>query len=397
MASICLYFQIHQPRRLRPYSVFETDGCYFDDVRNRHILDRVVAKCYIPATELMLELIQRYEGRFRLAFSLTGSVLEQLQAAHPRVIELLQKTVATGCVELLSETYHHSLAFLYSEAEFKAQVELHAQAMQKYFGVRPRVFRNTELVYSDRLAQVLRQGGQHHGVLAEGVDRLLGARSPNQVYRSPAPSSLPLLLKNYRLSDDIAFRFSNRSWPHWPLTAEKYAQWIRQLDGSAEVVNLFLDYETIGEHQWAETGIFDFLRELPRQLLRDAPQRFVTPSEAIERNQAAGVVNVYQSPQLTSWADSERDASAWLGNAMQTNAMREVYELEPIIKQASSPQLLETWRNLTTSDHNYYMCTKYFDDGAVHKYFNPYDSPYDSYINFMNVLDDLRSRLGLTV
>ncbi len=389
MPSVCFYFQMHQPLRLRRYSVFDTGIDYFDAGRNNQILDKVARKCYLPATELILKLVERHNGRFRVAYSITGLLVEQFQQQCPHMIELLQRLAKTGCVEFLSETYHHSLAFIYSREEFKQQLDLHTAMIKDLFGQTPRVFRNTELIYNNDLAGYIRSLGRHHGIIAEGADHVMGERSPNQLYHPPGAPQIKLLLKNYRLSDDIAFRFSNRSWREWPLTAEKFAGWINEAGKSGDVCNLFMDYETFGEHQWADTGIFTFLESLPDEVFKTEGNNFKTPSECIEAYKA---VDEYDVPHMISWADTERDLSAWLGNAMQSNALHELYKLEQPIKAREDKQLLDDWRCLTTSDHYYYMCTKYFADGDVHKYFNPYESPYDSYINFMNVLDNLRSR-----
>jgi alpha-amylase len=292
-------------------------------------------------------------------------------------------------VEFLDETYYHSLSFLYSREEFRAQVEQHRRKIKELFGQEPRVFRNTELIYNNDLAHFVSHMG-YEGVITEGADHILGYRNANSVYRPPHAPRLKLLLKNYRLSDDIAFRFSNRAWEQWPLTAEKFAHSVNEIQGSDKLCNLFLDYETFGEHHGADTGIFDFMRYLPGELLKNPENSFVTPSQVIDRFDAVGEIDV---PHMISWADTERDLSAWLGNAMQSNALHELYQLGPAVKNANDPALLTDWRRLTCSDHFYYMCTKYFSDGDVHKYFNPYESPYDSYINFMNVLDNLRSRV----
>ena len=389
MVTACLYFQLHQPFRLRRYGVFDSDTAYFDDDRNRAILLRIADKCYRPATRLMLDLVLRHGGAFRLGFSLSGCVLDQLQAHAPDVLDNFRALAATGCVEFLAETDAHSLAFLYSRAEFREQVELHARRIESLLGRRPTVFRNTELIYSNQLAdEVLAMGG-FIGSLTEGVDRILDRRSPNHAYRSPGSPSLPLLLKNYRLSDDIAFRFSNHQWPHFPLTAEKFASWVKAIDGQGEVCGLFMDFETLGEHQWAETGIFAFFDRLPAAMLETGRIDFATPGECLARLKP---VDTYDVPHMISWADTERDLSAWLGNAMQSGAHHELYRLEAAVKARGDEALLRDWRRLTSSDHFYYMCTKYYADGDVHKYFNPYASPYDAYINFMNVLDGVRSR-----
>ncbi|HEX8912380.1 MAG TPA: glycoside hydrolase family 57 protein [Humisphaera sp.] len=390
MASVCLYFQVHQPYRLRRYSVFDTDRHYFDEFKNAEICRKVAQKCYLPANRVLLENIRKHDGKFRVAFSLSGIVLEQFKAFAPEVLDLFRELAATGCVEFLSETYHHSLAFLYSREEFRAQVEQHRGLVKELFGQDPRVFRNTELIYNNDLAHFVSHMG-YDAILSEGADSVLGFRSPNFVYRPPHAPRMKLLLKNYRLSDDVAFRFSNRAWEQWPLTAEKFAQWVNQINGNGYVCNLFMDYETFGEHQWADTGIFDFLRHLPAAILDgSAENSFQTPSQVADAHDAVGEVDV---PHMISWADTERDLSAWLGNAMQSNALHELYKLEGPLKEKGDEQLLTDWRRLTSSDHFYYMCTKFWADGDVHKYFSPYESPYDSYINFMNVLDNVQSRL----
>ncbi len=388
MASVCFYFQIHQPFRLRRYSVFDTDRHYFDDAKNAEIARKVGAKSYLPANQTLLETIKQHEGRFRIAYSITGTALEQLRRGAPDVLESFQQLNQTGCVEFLSETSHHSLSFLYSREEFRTQVESHRALVKELFGQEPRVFRNTELIYNNDLAHFVAHMG-YDAILTEGADHILGARSPNYVYRPPH-ARIKLLLKNYRLSDDIAFRFSNREWEQWPLTAEKFAKWVSQINGHGVVCNLFMDYETFGEHQWASTGIFDFLRHLPAEVMKDGANNFLTPSQVADAFESADELDV---PHMISWADQERDLSAWLGNAMQSNALHELYKLEGALKEKGDPVLLDDWRRLTTSDHFYYMCTKYWADGDVHKYFSPYESPYDSYINFMNVLDNIQTRV----
>ena len=418
MASVVMYFQVHQPFRLRRYTVFDTDHFYFDNAKNEEIMRKVAHKCYRPATRLLLDLIKRHQGRFRISYAITGVALEQMEMWAPDIIAMFQEMAETGCVEFLSETHDHSLSFLYSRDEFVEQTRLHADTIERLFGQRPTVFRNTELIYTDDLAHFMAAikdaDGKplYKGMLCEGVDALLSGRSPNYVYRPPhtGPGAhggpFALLLKNYRLSDDIAFRFSNRGWSEWPLSAEKFAQWVNQINGDGYLCNLFMDYETFGEHQWEETGIFKFLEALPEKIFDINPghNHFNTPSQAIEQFPPVGE---YHAPHMTSWADTERDLSAWIGNAMQANALQELYKLEKPVKRrlaaaqrrgdahevTEATHLLDDWRKLTTSDHFYYMCTKYFADGDVHKYFNPYDSPYDSYINFMNVLDNVRARI----
>ncbi|MCE5186787.1 MAG: glycoside hydrolase family 57 protein [Planctomycetaceae bacterium] len=389
MAAICFYFQVHQPYRLRPFTIFDTDSNYFDEMQNMQVCRKVADKCYLPANRLLLEMIARHRGKFRVSYSITGIMLEQLEKYAPEALASFQELADTGCVEFLAETYHHSLSFLFSKTEFIDQVKMHMEAVKRYFGQTPRVFRNTELIYSNEVPEAVKRVGQFDAILAEGADHILGYRSPNFMYRSPGPDGTKLLLKNYRLSDDIAFRFSNRYWSEWPLKADKFASWVNAVNGNGTIVNLFMDYETFGEHQWDHTGIFHFLKELPEELLRHPDNRFLTCREAAE---AFDSVDVIEVPHLTSWADSERDVSAWMGNPMQENALHELYQLEPFVRQTGDKDLLNDWRRLQISDHFYYMCTKHFSDGDVHKYFNPYESPYDSYINFMNVLDHLNSR-----
>jgi alpha-amylase len=389
MASVCFYFQVHQPYRLRNYTIFDTDSNYFDDAKNAQICRKVAHKCYLPANQLMLELIKRYNGRFRISYSITGCLLEQLETYAPEVLETFKELAATGCVEFLGETYYHSLSSLYSHNEFIEQIKAHKRTIRRLFGQTPKVFRNTELIYNNQLAELIEQIGGFDAILAEGADHILGYRSPNFVYKPPKCKHLKLLLKNYRLSDDIAFRFSNRDWSQWPLNAHKFASWVNSVNGCGFVVNLFMDYETFGEHQWEDTGIFNFLRHLPEETLKHRDNDFKTPSEVAANHEAVDTIDV---PYTISWADIERDLSAWLGNPMQQNAVSELYRLEEKVKNTEDEYIIRDWRKLQISDHFYYMCTKWFADGDVHKYFNPYDSPYDSYINFMNVLDNLNSR-----
>jgi alpha-amylase len=389
MPSVCFYFQVHQPMRLRHYTVFDDDDQYFDEAKNAAICKKVANKCYLPANRLLLKLIQQHKGRFRIAYSLTGVLLEQIERYSPEVLSTFHALAQTGCVEFLAETYYHSLSFLYSRQEFVEQVKKHMEMVRGLFGRTPTVFRNTELIYNNDLGLLIEAMGCFDAIITEGADHILGFRSPNFLYRPKGCRRLKMLLKNYSLSDDIAFRFSNRHWAEWPLTAEKFARWVDAANGSGQVVNLFMDYETLGEHQWEDTGIFDFMRHLPGEILRHPDNNFKTPTEVAAAYEPMDVVDV---PHVISWADTERDLSAWLGNPMQSNAIHELYRIEKKIKRVNDERILADWRRLQVSDHFYYMCTKYFSDGDVHKYFNPYDSPYDSYINFMNVLDHLRKR-----
>ena len=395
MPALCLYFQVHQPLRLKKYRVFDigADPHYFNDEsgsnrNNRNILQKVAHKSYLPTTQLLLDLLQKYP-QFQVSFSFSGVLLEQLETYSPETLALFQQLVKTGRVEILSETYYHSLSFLYSREEFRSQVSLHRAKIKKLFKFTPQVFRNTELIYNNDLAHEAENLG-FKGILAEGVDNILDWRSPNFIYHPQDSKKIKLLRKNYRLSDDIAFRFSSRDWPEYPLTAPKFARWINQINGNGEVVNLFMDYETFGEHQWADTGIFDFLATLPGEILKHPDNTFVTPSQAIVKFPARGELDV---PQFVSWADVERDLSAWLGNPMQHDALHQLYSLEPSVLATNDQRLISNWRNLQISDHFYYMCTKWFADGDVHKYFNPHSSPYEAFISFMNALQDLKLRV----
>lgn len=398
MPAVCFYFQVHQPSRIKKYRVFDIgrDSEYFNDssdsnLNNVKILAKVAAKSYLPANTTMLELLKKHP-EFKISYSLSGTLLDQLEAYSPETLDSFKRLVDTGRVELLSETYYHSLAFLYSRPEFLRQVKLHQDKIKKIFGVKPKVFRNTELIYNNDLAYFI-EGMGFKGILAEGADHILGWRSPNFLYQPLGTSKIKLLLKNYRLSDDIAFRFSDKSWKEYPLTAPKFAQWVNAVNGNGHLVNLFMDYETFGEHQWADTGIFDFLASLPAEILKHPDNSFVTPSEAVKNFPVMAHLDV---PHFISWADVERDLSAWLGNSMQQEALKSLYELEPYILKSKFKSLISNWRQLQTSDHFYYMCTKWFSDGDVHKYFNPHNSPYEAFISFMNALQDLKLRLSLT-
>lgn len=384
----CLYFQVHQPHRLRRFRVFDIGDGHdpFAEEENRRILRRVAEKCYRPANALLADLIQRTEGRFRLALSLSGVLLDQLAAYAPETLESFQALVATGGVELLGETYHHSLAALGDRSEFEAQVELHRAAIQRWFGLRSTVFRNTELIYTDTLAPAI-AGLGFRAALVEGADHVLGWRSPNYVYHAAGVPELRLLPRNYRLSDDVGFRFSSRDWDGWPLTADRWAEWVAASEGDS--VHLFCDYETFGEHQWQETGIFEFLARVPEAFAR-CGVRIVQPADLAAR----APVGTLDFPWPTSWADIERDTTAWLGNGLQHAAHARLYRLRDAVLDVGDPVLTERWRRLSTSDHLYYMCTKWFADGDVHKYFSPYETPYDAFVTFMNVLQDLEQRVA---
>ncbi|MBL8159512.1 glycoside hydrolase family 57 protein [Candidatus Saccharibacteria bacterium] len=394
--AIVLYLHVHQPYRVRPYSVFESghDHNYFNqpevhgNANNKFILKKVAKKSYLPMNAVLLELLEKHP-EFRVAMSITGTVIEQLEQWAPDVLESFKRLVETGRVEIIGETYYHSLAFFYSRFEFAKQVRMHEEKVKQVFGVKPQVFRNTEFAYNNDLAYWADQNG-YKGILTEGWDPILGWRSPNFVYRPSYTNNIRLLMKNYRMSDDIAFRFSNHDWADHPLTADKYVHWINALPKDQTNVNLFMDYETFGEHQWEETGIFDFLRALPVEFLKHHGNTFMTPSEAIEAFEPVDYVDI---PYTVTWADTERDLTAWLGNPMQQQAMQLLYDLETDVLATEDRALIEDWRRLQISDHPYYMCTKWFRDGDVHAYFSPYDSPYDAFMYYMNCLRDLKLRV----
>lgn len=394
--GITLYLHVHQPLRIRQYSIFDTaqKHDYFDepnqdtDRNNERVLRKVADKSYRPMNALLEKLLHEHPD-FKVSLSITGTFIEQAEKWAPDVIESFQRLVATGQVEIIAETYYHSLAFFYSRDEFVRQVEIHRQKIRELFGVETKVFRNTELSYNDELAQWADSYG-FKGILAEGWDPILEWRSPNHVYRPHGTENISLLLKNYRLSDDLAFRFSNKAWEQFPLTADTYSEWASASIADSPLINLFMDYETFGEHQWADTGIFDFFDSFVGKWLSNPDNTFYTASEAIDAHQPAGTISM---PHTVTWADSERDLTAWLGNSMQQEAMRYLYAIEDDILRTGDVELIGDWRKLQTSDHSYYMCTKWFTDGDVHAYFSPYESPYDAFLYFMNALRDVRYRL----
>ncbi len=384
--SICLYFQVHQPTRLRLYRFFDIgkDSHYYDDFANRTILRRVAQKCYLPMNQLMLDLIKQYKGKFKIAYSISGSALEQFQRFAPEVIDSFKALAATGKVEFLAETYYHSLASLASESEFRHQVGKHAAKIEELFGVKPVTFRNTELIYSNGIGEMVYDLG-YKTMLTEGARHIMGWKSPNYVYCGETQPKLKLLLRNYTLSDDISFRFAANK-----VTAEQYVDWMKENAKEDEIVNLFMDYETFGEHQGAETGIFNFMKALPGAVLSDGTFAFVTPAEAVKKHKPVSDLAV-DDP--ISWADEERDITAWLGNELQSEAFKKVYAMTEKLSIVNDEDLWNDFGHLQESDHFYYMCTKFFSDGEVHKYFNPYDTPYEAFINYMNVISDFQIRL----
>jgi len=392
MPSICFYFEVHQPFRLNHFSVFnigntkDIHSTYFNKSLNQKIFEKVANKCYLPTNNLLLELIRKYDGKFRISYSLTGTFVEYCENYLPELLDSFKELFKTGAVDLIDETYFHSLSGLYDELdEFEDQIKMHRQMIRRIFNYKPKVFRNTEAIYDNRIAKKIADLG-YKGILTEGAEKILGWRSPNFLYKA-VNANLKVLLRNYKLSDDVGFRFSARNWPGFPLTADKYANWMSNSYG--DVINLFMDYETFGEHQWIETGIFEFLKHLPGEVLKHDSLDFATVSEAVERYNPVGDVD---SPWAISWADEDRNVSTWLGNNMQIACFNELKDIGRKLKRKGDRDLLYIWRLLQTSDHLYYISTKGFEDGNVHAYFSPYDIPYDGFINYMNILQDLKEK-----
>ena len=395
MKTICLYFQVHQPLRLRRYRFFDigNDHYYYDDYSNERIMSRLAATSYLPTNKLLLKMINEHKGDFKVTFSISGLAIEQFKLYAPEVLESFQELAKTGHVEFLAETYSHSLSSLEDRVAFQTEVDAHKKLIEELFDQKPTVFRNTELIYSDRIGEMVYDMG-FKGILTEGAKHILGWKSPNYIYTNAINPKLKVFLKNYKLSDDIAFRFGNTDWNEWPLTAEKFVGWINDTDDKEELFNLFIDYETFGEHQKADTGIFEFLEYFPKEVLKNKNLKFSTPSKIIKEIQPIAPVHV---PHAISWADEERDLTAWLGNEMQQEAFGKLYALLPKIAMCTDTRILKDWDYLQTSDHFYYMSTKFFSDGEMHAYFNPYETPYEAFINYMNVLSDFTIRLNAAV
>ncbi|MFT4898347.1 MAG: alpha-amylase [Flavobacteriales bacterium] len=391
MKKLCFYFQVHQPFRLKDYRFFDIscDDDYFDKKLNHEIMRKVADKCYLPMNQLLLEQIQAHNGNFKVSFSISGICIEQFELYAQDVLDSFKRLADTGCVEFIAETYGHSLSALKSPEEFKAQVAKQTAKVKEHFGQIPTTFRNTELIYNNQIGSLVHEMG-YKTMITEGADHIMDWRSPNFIYSHCQHPDLKLLLKNYKLSDDIAFRFSERSWESWPLHAETFGQWVNSTAWNQEIINLFMDYETFGEHQWAESGIFEFMRELPNQIINHSQFDFVTPSEAAAQLNPVSEIDIHNT---ISWADAERDLTAWLGNPIQDDAFDSLYELEELVKNVDDKKIKDDWVKLQTSDHFYYMCTKFWSDGDVHKYFSHYDSPYAAFINYMNVLTDFEERV----
>ena len=390
MKSICFYFQIHQPFRLKTYRFLDigNDHYYYDDFANDEIITRIAQRSYLPACETLKEMFATYGKKFKVAFSISGIALEQIELYVPELIDALKELVQTGNVEFLTETYAHSLSSLADPEEFRLQVKEHSDKIYQLFGQRPKVLRNTELIYSDDISQLVYSMG-YKGMITEGAKHILGWKSPNYVYSSAAAPKLKLLLKNSKLSDDISFRFNNTEWPEYPLTADKYINWIADLPEEEQIINLFMNFETLGELQPRESGIFEFMKALPRFAF-EKNIGFITPSEAIAKMKSVSELAV---PFPMSWADEARDTSAWLGNDLQNEAFNKLYSIAERVRLCSHRRLKQDWMYLQASDHFYYMCTKHLDDGAVHSHYSPYESPFTAFTNYMNVLADFIVRV----
>ncbi len=395
MRTICLYFQIHQPFRLKRYRFFNigNDHYYYDDFLNESIISRVAERSFLQANKVIGQIIKEFGSQFKVAFSISGIALDQLELYCPEVIESFQKLAKTGSVEFLAETYSHSLASLKSKDEFVRQVNDHRRKIRELFNQDPKVFRNTELIYSDKIGADVAEMG-FTAMLTEGPKHVLGWKSPNYMYCNAINPRLKVLLRNFRISDDIAFRFSNVGWSEYPLTAEKFAGWLKKLDKKEETVNLFIDYETFGEHQWMESGIFEFLKALPGVIYKHTNFTFSTPGEIAGNLLPISTISV---PFPISWADEERDLTAWLGNDLQVDAFNKLYSLVDKVSKCTDEKIQKDWRYLQASDHFYYMSTKFFTAGTPQAYFNPYESPYEAYINYMNVLSDFTIRLNALI
>jgi len=395
MKSVCLIFQLHQPFRYRKYRFFDIgkDDYYYDDFANETIMRKIADKCYLPANKIILEQIKKHKGKFRVAYSLSGIVIDQFKLYCPEVIDSFSELAKTGCVEFLSETYANSLVSLVDAKMFEEQVVAHDKLIEELFGMRPAVFRNTELIYSDEIGDTVHRMG-FEAIITEGAKHILGWKSPNYLYCNALNPRLKVIMRNYRFSDDISFRFSNTAWNEFPLTADKYAGWMKNLPKADEIINIFINYETFGQLQPKSSGIFDFLNYLPGAVLKTKELEFATPIEVVRKHQPVSAIHV---PHAISWADEERDLTAWLGNELQKEAFDKLYQLKDRMRDCTDKRMQKDWNYLQTNDHLYYMCTKFFSDGEVHKSFNPYANPYEAFINYMNVMSDFSFRLNAIV
>jgi alpha-amylase len=407
LTDIVLVFEVHQPHRLRKDFFWENKqfkrtkkkelfDYYFDRAANEEIFTRACNKCYFPSNQILLDLIDKYKGEKRqvkVSFSISGIFLEQCEMFSQDLLESFKQLSRTGCVEFLGQTYYHSLASLFPvREEFIEQAKMHQQTMQDLLGSTSKVFENTELLYNNAIAKTVENLG-YTGTFTEGVERILHGKSPNYLYRAKGCEKIKILLRNYKLTDDIGFRFSARWWSEWPLTADKYASWLAGTPGHC--INIFPDYETFGEHHWPETGIHDFLRHLPGEILKWWHLHMATPSEVVEKYGTGEEIDVPELGGTVSWADLERDASCWLGNTMQWAYYTNVRKLEPLVKETNDKELLEMWRYFQTSDHLYYMFTAGGGPGEVHSYFSPFNTPADAFVTSQAAILDFENRVRL--
>jgi alpha-amylase len=409
MTDVVFVFEVHQPHRLRR-SLFwegklfrrqtkeELFNYYFDTEVDREIFKRASRKCYLPSNQIILSVIDKHKRsrkQAKFSFSVSGVFLEQCEMFDKDLLETFRQLAKSGHVEFLNQTHYHSIASLYpSKEEFRAQVQMHKQTIKDLLGYTPVIFENTELLYNNSIAKTVEDMG-YRGIYTEGVERILGGKSPNYLYTPKGSKKIRVLLRNYKLTDDIGFRFSARWWPEWPLTADKYAHWLATTKG--EVINIFPDYETFGEHHWPETGIHGFLQHLPDEILNQDHLQMVTPTEVVEKHASAGEIDVPEAKGTVSWADVQRDQSGWLGNVMQWAYYTVLYRLEPLVLEAGDEEFLRLWRNFQTSDHLYYMFTAGGGPGEVHSYFSPYESPMDAFVAAQALINDFEVRLRQVV
>lgn len=389
MKNICLHFSVHQPFRLRSYRFFDIgqDHYYYDDFSNKSNALTIAKRCYMPMNNLLLSLINANKKAFKVSFSISGSALEQFEMYTPEVIESFKQLAKTGCVEFVAETDAHSLISTYNKEEFAIQAQANVEKINALFGQQPKVFKNTGFVYSDELGEQIYHLG-FNGILAEGAEQILGWKSPNFLYCCDKQPRLKVLLRNFKLTDDVALRFSRQTWSEWPLTAEKYTAWILKSLESEELVNLFFDYDAFGGHNRAESGIFDFFAAFVSMIVANKNVAFVTPSEVLKNLQPISVLSV---PQYTSCADEERDLSAWLGNNLQKQAFDTLSSLHRLVRAVNDDKLIADWNRLQASENFHYMSTKFFNHEAG---FSPYQTPYEAFINFMNIVSDFAEQLN---
>ncbi len=407
MTDIVLVFEVHQPHRLKRNLFWENKvfkrlkkedlfDYYFDKDVDKEIFKRAAVKCYFPSNQILLDLIdenKKDKRQVKVSFSVSGVFLEQCEMFEKDLLETFKQLAKTGCVEFLSQTYYHSIASLYPEkGEFIEQIKMHKQTMKDLLDYKPNVFENTELLYNNTIADIVENLG-YKGIFMEGVEKILGKKSPNYVYTPKGCNKIKVLLRNYKLTDDIGFRFSARWWSEWPLTADKYVEWLSESQG--QCINIFPDYETFGEHHWPETGIHDFLKHLPEEILKREQLNMATPSEIVEKYAPEGEIDVPEGGGTVSWADLERDSSGWLGNAMQWAYYTSLRRLEPLVKEAEDKELLKLWRYFQTSDHLYYMFAAGGAPGEVHAYFSPFKSPMDAFVAAQTLLFDFENRIRL--